>query len=43
MPICAGMGEGCGAAAAYAVKYKTDLNDVNLEKVQKYLMDGSIF
>ncbi len=43
MPICLGMGEGCGAAAAYAVKYKTDLNDVNLEKVQKYLMDGSIF
>lgn len=43
MPICAGMGEGCGAAAAYAVKYKTDLCDVNLKTVQDYLRDGLLF
>ena len=37
------MGEGCGAAAAYAVKYITDLCDVNLKTVQDYLRDGLLF
>lgn len=34
---------GCGAAAAYAVKYKTDLCDVNLKTVQDYLRGGLFF
>lgn len=43
MPICAGMGEGCGAVAAYAGKYGVDLREVSLPKIQAYLSDGTAF
>lgn len=43
MPICVGMGEGCGAVAAYAGKYNTAYQDVEIQKIQKYLTDGTLF
>lgn len=43
MPICVGMGEGCGAVAAYAGKHGLDYADVNLGVIQSYLNDGIRF
>ncbi len=43
MPICVGMGEGCGAVAAYAGKYQTALQNANIAAVQRYLTDGTLF
>ncbi len=37
MPICIGMGEGAGVAAALAVKNNIDVRDVDVTEVQKYL------
>lgn len=37
MPICAGMGEAVGIAAAIAVKKSVQPRDVNPEEIQKYL------
>ncbi len=43
MPICLGMGEGCGAVAAYAKKFNTPYRDVDVKKIQTYLQDGTQF
>lgn len=38
MPICIGMGEGAGIAAALAVQQNVDVRDVDVKEVQKHLM-----
>lgn len=43
MPICVGMGEGCGAVAAYAKKHGTSYADVEIEVLHRYLADGVRF
>ena len=43
MPICAGMGEGCGAVAAYAKKYNTSYDNVDIDAIHNYLADGTLF
>lgn len=37
MPVCVGIGEACGTAAALAVKNGTELRDVNPHDIQKLL------
>ncbi len=39
MPICVGIGEACGAAAAIAVKEKINLRDVKPEEIRKLIFD----
>lgn len=43
MPICVGMGEGCGAVAAYAKKHNTDYGNVDIDTIHNYLTDGTLF
>lgn len=43
MPICVGMGEGCGAVAAYAKKHNTDYDKVDIDTIHNYLTDGTLF
>lgn len=43
MPICVGMGEGCAAVAAYAKKHAVSYQDVDMNVIHNYLMDGKLF
>ena len=43
MPICVGMGEGCAAVAAYAKKHFVSYNDVDINVIHEYLIDGKLF
>ena len=43
MPICVGMGEGCGAVAAYAKKYNSEYADADMNVIHEYLTDGTLF
>lgn len=43
MPICVGMGEGCGAVAAYAKKYHASYCDADISKIHDYLTNGTLF
>jgi len=37
MPICVGIGEACGAAAALAVRTERELRDIHSSEVRKLL------
>ncbi len=37
MPICVGIGEACGAAAALSVKQRKNLRDIDAESIQKLI------
>ena len=42
MPICCGMGQGCGTAAAVAVKDQVELRHVDIAKVQELLLKDGV-
>jgi hypothetical protein len=42
MPICCGIGQGCGTAAAVAVKDGVELRNVDVKKVQQLLLKDGV-
>jgi len=42
MPICCGIGQGCGTAAAVAIQNGVSLRDVDAAEVQKLLLEDGV-